>query len=231
MLRHLYDLQELDLELSQCRDRITAIDSQLGDREGLDSLQCDLESHQASLKQLHLHQRSQSLDAESLREKVNGVEGKLYGGSISNLRELEGYQQEADILRRQLGELDDKVLEAMVALEEAQVKLKSLSEERSRAEEEWQASQVNMAKERQGHHETIEALEERRQKIASNVGQGELKLYEDIRRSRGGVAVAKVERGMCRGCSMALPTHQLQRARQGREPVQCVSCGRILFVS
>ena len=159
------------------------------------------------------------------------MEGKLYGGSITNLRELEGYEKEASFLRGQLQERDDALLEMMMVLEEAQEKLQSLEDDCRQAKEGWHISQAALTQERKRLEEMLPTLEARRQGLVSYVSQQELKLYEALRLSKGGQAVAKVERGLCRGCRMALPTHQLQRARQGRETVLCNSCGRILYVS
>jgi predicted nucleic acid-binding Zn-ribbon protein len=40
-----------------------------------------------------------------------------------------------------------------------------------------------------------------------------------------------VERGLCRGCGVTLPSGDVQRARAGQELVRCNSCGRILYVA
>jgi len=230
-VRQLYELQELDLEIAQCRGLIASIDAQLGAEAELDTLHKELETQRVSLNQLRLQQRAHELDAESARGKLRDVEGKLYSGSITNLREMEGYQKEATFLRDQLRVLDDRLLETMVDLDEAQEKLRSLEVGYGQASEGWQIRQVELAEERKKLEETVATLEARRQQLILGVGQQELKLYEGLRLSKAGVAVAKVERGLCRGCRMSLPTHQLQRARVGREPVLCNSCGRILFVS
>lgn len=230
-IRQLYELQELDLEIAQCHSLISSIDSQLGDRVDLETMHKELENHRGRLHQLRLQQRAQDLDAESVRAKVHDVEGKLYGGSITNLRELEGFVREAAFLRGQLRELDEKLLETMMALEETQERLQSLEEDQRRAEQQWQIRQAELTEERKRQEETLTALEAQRKGLVSHVGQQELKLYENLRASKGGLAIARVERGLCRGCRMALPTHQLQRARAGREPVLCNSCGRVLFIS
>ena len=230
-IRQLHELQELDVEIAQCQGIISSVESQLGDRSALDSLRTQLESWEEGLHELRLKQRSGTLNADSIREKVQDLEGKLFGGAITNQRELDSYEKEAAFLRGQLQELDDGLLEAMVALDEAEEKVRSLEEGSRQSEEDWRVKQPELAQERKGLEETLAALESRRQGMVARVGGQELKLYENLRLAKGGVAIARVERGMCRGCRMALPTHQLQRVRAGREPVQCGSCGRILYLS
>ena len=230
-VRQLYELQEVDVEIAHCYSLISSIDSQLGDRAALEALKEEIDGQKACLHELGLQRRAQNLDSESLREKVHDLEGKLYSGTITNLRELEGFEKEATFARGHLRELDEKLLETMVALDEAQEKLHSLEENCRKDEEQWRVIQTNLTKERKELGETLETLGARRQGLISRVGEQELDLYEALRQSKSGLAIAKVERGMCRGCRMALPTHQLQRVRTAREPVLCNSCGRILFVS
>jgi hypothetical protein len=55
-----------------------------------------------------------------------------------------------------------------------------------------------------------------------------LDTYERVKLSRG-QAVAKVERGECQGCHIAVPTSQWQRVKAG-DLIQCNSCSRILCV-
>lgn len=230
-IRLLYELQELDQEIAQNRSRMTAIDQELAAGVGLDAIQRDVETQRTHLQELTVKQKSQDLEAESMREKLRDIEGKLYGGSITNLKEIEGFEKEAGYLRGHLQELDDRNLAAMVALEEEQEKLHSLEEGHRRAGADWSTKQADLQQEHEGLGEALASLESRRGEFVSDVEGPELKLYERLRQSKGGQAIAKVERGLCRGCRMALPTHQLQRARVGREPVLCSSCGRILYVS
>lgn len=230
-IRQLYELQELDLSIVECNGTISLVDSQIGNRHELDAIHRELVTQSDFLNQLRVKQRSQELDVESAREKLGEIEGKLYGGTVTNLRELSGFEKEATFLRSRLEELDDNLLDAMEKLEEAQMRVASLEDETNRAEEHWQTNQKDLAERRRQAEETLAGLETTRQGLVAQVGSQELKLYESLRLSKGGVAIAKVERGLCRGCRMALPTNQIQRARGGRETVLCSSCGRILYIS
>ena len=230
-IRQLYELQELDLSIVECNGTISLVDSQIGNRHELDAIHRELDTQSDFLNQLRVKQRSQELDVESAREKLGEIEGKLYGGTVTNLRELSGFEKEATFLRSRLEELDDNLLNAMEKLEEAQMRVASLEDETNRAEEHWQTNQKDLAERRRQAEETLAGLETTRQGLVAQVGPQELKLYESLRLAKGGVAIAKVERGLCRGCRMTLPTNQIQRARGGRETVLCNSCGRILYIS
>ena len=230
-LKQLYDLQELDLATAECRDRITAIERRIGDRSEIDDLARRQEALKGSFDRLTVRQRSDSLEAEALRVKVDEVEARLYSGNIKSVREMEGFQKEAAFLGEQLKVLDDRVLESMVALDEAQRRLEELDAKSVESGERWQVEQVELGRELTDRRADLSDLEGRRDSLAAQVSGQDMRLYERLRVSKKGWAIAKVQGGMCRGCGMALPTHQLQRARTGREPVLCNSCGRILFMS
>lgn len=227
----LYSLQELDLELERQRAALASMEQLIGDRSHLEKLASSLEREKTEMTQLQLQQKNQDLEAESLRSKLQSVEGKLYGGSITSPKEMEGLQNEVNYLNEQLQKADSSLLTTMMELEETQERVQELEESQSPAEDNWEQQQYALIADSDDLRERIKDLEERRDGLASLVAAKDLAAYEQLRTSKSGEAVVKVERGLCRGCRMSLPTHQLQKVRMGREAVRCGSCGRILMIS
>ncbi|SVB34287.1 uncharacterized protein METZ01_LOCUS187141, partial [marine metagenome] len=62
------------------------------------------------------------------------------------------------------------------------------------------------------------------------VSATDLKTYRALQKSKG-MAIAKVERGLCSGCAIAVPSHELQKLRTSTIPLRCSNCGRYLFAS
>ena len=229
--KNLYALQELDLELEHEKAALSSMECRIGDRSALDEIARSLENEKVEMTRLQLQQKSQDLEAESLRTKLQGVEGKLYGGSITSPKEMEGLQNEVNYLKEQLQEADARLLATMMDLEETQDRVQVLEESQSPAEENWEQEQYTLIGDSDDLRERIKELEERRESLTTSVASRDLAVYEQLRTSKAGEAVVKVERGLCRGCRMSLPTHQLQKVRMGREAVRCGSCGRILMIT
>ena len=229
--KQLYDLQEVDLLLSEGRSRIASIQSQLNDRSHMDDLEFEIATLTESLDELRASYAEQDAHKQKIQEKLEEEETKLYGGAIKNLRELEAIGKEADALKEQSQAVDEKLLEEMESIESLQSRILSLEEELAEAQKQRQVDQVELTEEMSELGDKVKVLESQRASMASTIQAADLNRYEHLRTAKGGQAIAKVERGLCRGCLMALPTHQLQRARSGRETVLCSSCGRILFVS
>ena len=76
-----------------------------------------------------------------------------------------------------------------------------------------------------------EGIASQRGDLAATLDPSEVQQYEKLRNAKGGLAVAKVSRGLCQACRMALPTQQQQKVRNGRQTVLCSTCGRILFLT
>jgi len=229
--RQLFDLQELDLAMDEHTARVSSIDHELSDRSHLVALAAEIEARKNPLAELRTVRASQELEAEAIREKLREEEAKLYGGSITNVRELEALEKETAALKEQLQALDEQLIEAIGSIDEIQGQLQSYEEELTQSEAKKEKDQVDLTAEKGRLDGVIAELTDRRPGMTANLQQIELSRYDKLRLSKGGIAIAKVERGLCRGCRMALPTHQLQRARAGRETVLCSTCGRILFVS
>jgi predicted nucleic acid-binding Zn-ribbon protein len=228
--KQLYDLQDLDHRLGELVHRLSLIEQVLGNREALDRMEEELAQAKEERERLRREHRNLELTVDSAREKQQSVDKKLYGGSVTSPRELEDLSMEMRAIKRDLEAQEDGVLEAMMALERAQEDHAAKEQTLLSDQGVWDREQAEMAQERDALQGKKGGLETHRQEVTGRIGPKALQLYEGVRVSKGGMAVARVERGLCLSCSMSLSTHRLQQARSGREPVLCSSCGRILFV-
>jgi len=227
----LYALQELDLALDACRRRLAQVEEQMGEDEELTQARRAWEEQQRVHKELLARQRELEWQVRELEGRIAPRERKLYDGSIANPRELQSLQEEVASLKRHKGEVEDELLAIMLQVDEAWGALLRAQEEMSRAEARWRQRQEELEAEAAGLRTEIERLSGQRARQAELLDDAILTLYNYLRERRQGRAVAKVERGLCSGCRIALPTSLLQQARFSPDPVQCGSCERILYVS
>jgi hypothetical protein len=123
-----------------------------------------------------------------------------------------------------------QLLEYSMHAQDIRSKIGSLETELSDAQQAWDARQAELTAQVAALKAEQDDLTAQRDQIAAVVDRSELLKYENLRRSKAGRAVAKVERGLCQACRMSLPTQHLQRVRAGRQTVLCSSCGRMLFL-
>ena len=227
--RQLYQLQELDLEIEKEEQSLAQKSAQLGDRTVLDEAQGRLDSDRKELEELRHRHRDAEAEVDDLLSKISATEEQLYGGKITNPKELSGLQHEVATMKTKSDELENQALEIIDQVETAEKSLDAAVEAYGNLEKEWQRDQQQLSVEIDGLKASLADLAEKRSQLAGQIDSPTLTLYEKIRQQKQ-PAVAKVEQGICRACRISLSASALQRARSGR-PVQCGTCGRILYIS
>ncbi len=228
-VRQLSQLQERDREADAYRNELAVAEERIGDDRELQELRRQVDELQLQLQLLHAQQREHEDVSEGYRHKVVEVEAKLYGGTVHNPRELSNLQEELRQLRALQKPEDDVALGLMEQSEALGAELQQMKVQLARVQEEWEIDQAALKIRRVALVEELARLDRQRPGSIVGLDAATMSLYELLRSSRQGHAVAKVGQGMCGGCRLRLPTGELQRARAGRELVQCPSCSRILY--
>ena len=227
----LYALQEIDSAIDVARATLAAVEEHLGETEELTSARAAVEEHREALRGLHDGQRDVEWQVDDARSHLTAVEGKLYGGTVRNPKELAGLNDDASILKGQLRRREDELLNHMVKVEEQEATLREAEAVLKEVEARWQGEQSDLLGQKERLEAELAELEKSRQAQAGHIDGRVQELYDLLRDRRQGKAVVKVERGMCQGCRISLPMSVLQKTRSGFDVVQCVSCERILYVS
>jgi hypothetical protein len=228
IVKQLYQLQEVDLELESNERLLRQMVSQLGENQAVVRAQTKLASEQKRLSELRHRQRALEWEIDDLTSKLTATEEQLYSGRIKNPKELTSLQHEVNILKAKRDQLETSVLEIMDQVELAEASVSALSGEFKKLEAEWQNQQQQLSAEIEKLKDKLSELKHRRKLLSAEIAPQVVELYDRLKKQKG-QAVAKVEQGICRGCRISLPFSELQRARGG-DLVQCSSCGRILFL-
>jgi predicted nucleic acid-binding Zn-ribbon protein len=229
VVKQLYQLQEVDLELESSEQALNQIAGQLGESQAVNRAQAKLKLEHQHLEELKREQHSAEWEIDDLITKLTAAEKKLYSGTIKNPKELTNLQHEIDGLKTKRDRLEDKALELMDKVELTETSVASLSSQLKRLEDEWQRQQQQLSSRLEKLKTILSDLEHKRQLLLANTDPQAVEFYHQLKNQKG-TAVAKVEQGICHGCRISLPITELQQARSGNL-VQCSSCGRILFLA
>jgi predicted nucleic acid-binding Zn-ribbon protein len=227
--RQLYQLQELDTEIEQAEQALTQKTSQLGNRETLDAARQKATSSQKQLDDLKHQRRDAEGQVDDVLYKIKTAEQQLYGGKVTNPKELSSLQHEINTLKSRNDDLENKALGIIDLVETAEKSVAAVSSEYKIFEEEWHRQQKQLAGEIEQLKASLAELKPEREQVAGQIDVPVIALYAKLRQQKK-QAVARVEQGICRACRISLSANSLQRARSG-QPVQCSSCGRILYIS
>ncbi len=168
--------------------------------------------------------REKMLEAEQNREKL---ESQM--DLIKTQREYEALDKEirdaADKelqFRRDL-QKEEKILEEMLhALEREESLIKE-------QEEELQQEQEKIRSEIEKRQEQLKLLEGQEKEIIPGLDPEMLFKFERIIRSKSGLGIVALKRGVCSGCHMILPMQFVNEVRSGKSILFCPYCSRILF--
>jgi predicted nucleic acid-binding Zn-ribbon protein len=227
--RQLYQLQELDTTIELDEQSLSLKTGRLGKREVLDAAQARFNLEQNKLKELNHQRRDAEGELDDILSKITAAEQQLYGGKITNPKELANLQHEVNTLKSRSDQLETRALEVIDQVEEAEKNATSLNNDYQRLEDEWRLQQKQLTEEVEQLKSSLADLKQKRQQAIEQIDTSAVALYEKIRQQKK-PAVAKVEQGICRACRISLSASTLQKARGG-QPVQCGTCGRILFIS
>ncbi len=220
-------VQEIDLDLDRRRARLTEVEAALEDSEALQEAHRHAESRAADVESARKKQKDLEFDLGRVETERKQTETRLYGGGIRNPRELSDMQAKVQSLKRRQSQLEDTLLEAMIALEEAQA-LAEKARSRVEAEQEaWNRAQGSLLEEQALLEEAIAALAAERDEVQAHIPQGTRESYHYLRRKMGGVAVARLHMNNCTVCGVRVTSGRKQAVRVGKETF-CDSCGRLL---
>ena len=224
----LYALQEVDLQRDARRSIVSDVEARLGETDELYEARETVEDSVATLDRLRKRQRDFEGQIEDMDAKIRPLETKLYDGSVRNPKELTDLQKEFDSLKQRRDKLDEQGLALMDSVESASRTLEEARAEVERVESEWRDDQTHLLQSKAKAESELEGLDQQRDQRTKGMDAAALGLYEHLRETKQGRGVARVERGICQGCRVTLPTHLGQRLRIGRDLIQCPRCERIL---
>jgi len=208
------------------RAEVAAIEAQLVELEGKAT------DVGAQLHAIDRRQKAAEDEVASLDAKITELDKKLYGGTVSAIKELQALQADIDSLQRRKREVEDVELAAMEEREPFDAELGVIDAERSRLD--GVAGQLRTA--------IAEVEIEIEGAIADEVGVRDearalvppvlLDEYDRLRDKLGGVAAARLEPGgRCGGCHLSLPAQEVARIKRELPIdalIHCEQCGRIL---
>ena len=224
----LYQLQQIDTEFLEKKERLSEVlkaqketAELLAARQRQETAVADLATWQKQHKVLN-----QELDG--VNNKARRSEQRLYSGDVTNPKELSDLQQEIEALGRRRTMLEDEILEAMIMVEDTEAEETEANSELEQIESAWQKSQSGLKQDQNELALRLHELTGLRKQQAAKISPEYLSQYEQLRKRRGGLAVAVLKLNTCQGCLLTVSANKVRQAQEGAF-VYCGGCGRILY--
>ncbi|MHB8636383.1 MAG: zinc ribbon domain-containing protein [Fimbriimonadaceae bacterium] len=228
-LRRLWALHEVDSEILDLKRRAARLDAGFAESAALKALEAKDADLGETARALIAEQLDTELKQRGYDEKIKKFEKQLFGGTVTNAREVDGLQKEIAMLKRQRDGFDDRLLELMDAVPPAQARLHKLTAEIEAAKSALGAKRQAALVEKGKIEAEFKSAVAKREIAKNSVPPALLNRYETIVKRYEGVGMAEVVKGRsCGGCGTLLPARTLQGALEG-SVITCESCHRILY--
>lgn len=228
LIDQLAALQSIDTNFDADRHRYGEIQAALQEPETLRAAR--LARDQAATQVEHWRRERQQRETaiNDQQARIKAQERQLYGSKVKDAREQISLQQNVEMLKRQLGRLEEAALEAILEVEQAESDLQQAEGVLADRQTAWQQQERELQAERETLITRARQTKSQRDAAVGKLAPDLFKRYEALRQKHGSLAVAKVQAGNCGGCGANLPTAVRQQAH-GDGLTPCPICGRLLY--
>lgn len=187
------------------------------------------EAREAALAEAASALRKVQDERSAIQAKLEADSKSLYDDRRKSAREVQNLQLEVESLQRRLATLDGVALEAMEARDGAEGERDAAAKAKEAAQDLWARQRAALQAEDQRLEKALATLESQRKQLRAAMSPEDLARYDRLRTAKGGVAVAKLERGSCGACGRQITSEEQATYRSGRSEIHsCRGCGRIL---
>ena len=224
----LFKLQQYDTNLDSSFRRIAEIEILISDTSDLDKLHLIQDQRKLEFDEKQTELRSAENQVKDQNFKIEQNEKKLYGGMITNPKELEDLQLESESLKKYLTVLEERQLEAMLESDQAQSQYDEITAKVDDLSQQKNSVTKDLLTENNNLKEQIAITEKERNQYLEANAIPDLSIYNKLRESLGGIAVTIMTNSSCSSCGANIPSAIEQEARSPGNLSNCPTCKRIL---
>ncbi len=228
-LEHLIELQNLETAIEDARRRIAAHPERLAEADArLAHAQQAVEAAKQRLKASQEARREAEKEAAVYQSRLTKFKDQL--SAVKTNKEYQAMQHEIETAQKDLGAVEEKVIERMVEADALAADVKKAEQSLAAQQKDIDAEKKVLAEELTTVETALKDAAARRTARVSALAPPLVSLFEQVARARKGVAIALATRdGLCSACHVRLRPQVFQEVRRNDQIIQCASCNRILY--
>jgi len=225
----LLELQRLDQLIAGFRADLETLPKKLKEADAkLNGAKAAVTSAKEVLAQAQTQRRKFEGEVEQWRERA-----KKYRAQSASVKTNEAYkalQHEIATADGEASKAEDVVLEQMMAIEEAERRVKHFEADLREAEQAVTVEKKRIETQYGDEKKKLEVATAERAEISGKAPADLVELYTRVSRRNPGSVMAEVRDGQCKGCGLRILPHVIQMltSDSDEEVFRCESCGRIL---
>lgn len=228
-LEHLVELQNLESAIEEARRRIAAHPERLSEADArLAQAKGVVDDARERLKASQDARREAEKEAAVYQSRLSKFKDQL--SAVKTNKEYQAMQHEIETAQKELGSVEEKVIERMVEADALAAEVKKAEQALGAQQKEIDAEKKTLGEELSTVEAALKEATGKRNGLISSLPPQLVSLFEQVARARKGVALALATRdGLCSACHVRLRPQVFQEVRRNDQIIQCASCNRILY--
>jgi uncharacterized protein len=228
-LERLIKLQRLDTTIEDARRRIAVHPQRLADADArLTDAEQRVDAARQRLKDNQEARRGLEKNAAVFQGRVSKFKEQL--SEVKTNREYQAIQHEIETAQRELGAVEEKVLEQMLDADVIAADIKQAEAALATQRKDVDAEKTSLGREMVSAEAALAEASQARASLLAEMEPRLIALFEQVARARKGVAICSATRdGLCSVCHVRLRPQVFQLVRQNDSIIQCDTCNRILY--
>jgi predicted nucleic acid-binding Zn-ribbon protein len=226
VLRALYRLQQIDLELDELDDGGGDLPAEVESLQTrVNQVSSMVEGEETRLHELRRNRGTSSATITEIRDRIRMLNERLR--TVRNNKEYEATTNEIAAAEEELVNVERSM--SSFDTDEAGImrEIEMLGRQRDEINNELEEKSGTLRSLRETHSDEIASLRAQKEGAAKLVNDDLLKRYEHIRTAYND-AVVKLRKGACSGCYRAITPQTIIEMRRNDQLFFCEHCGRIL---
>jgi len=229
-IRKVVQLQELDTQIQNF-----TIKKDIKLPKNIEDLKDELEKEKKKLsifeeeiKKLQVKRKDKELELASKEENVKKAQTQLY--QLKTNKEYQAKLSEIASLKADVSILEEEIIKILDEIEKVERQFKEEREKFSLKEKEFKEEEAKIKGEIKEIEVKIKNLQDKRNILVKEIDKNILSKYEQLLRTRSGLAVTPVENENCGACHIRLTPQTINEIKMYKDLVFCENCVRLLYL-
>jgi predicted nucleic acid-binding Zn-ribbon protein len=212
---------KIKIDLDNTSKKIIAIDSELIEFEK------KMKEDELFINELNKEYRSYESDLETNQAHLRKSQEKLE--NVKNNKEYQSILKEMDDIKFKNSQIEDKMIECLNNIEEAENKIGSIRIEYSRISEKNKNEKEDIYKQIEQREKRLEELQKEWESISQSTESDLMNHYIELKGKIKGSVIASVKDAVCDGCHMNIPPQMYNELQRFDSLKYCPFCHRIIY--
>ncbi len=224
----LIQLQKLDTEITSTSLFLEDIPRQIEDTDKKKE-QSYLIITQAKEKMAQNQKKRRDMESEVKDIKAKISKFNLQLNDVKTNIEYKSFLKEIDGAQQKTSELEDEIINEMLAADEIEEEIKEANQKYSEAEKKFSKEKEILQQKQKKSEAKKKELTKKKEKLMTSIPDDQIRLYLKTFNSKKGIALSPITDEFCSLCHMRVRPQILNELKGNEKLILCENCGRILY--